>query len=333
MNLRGIDVSGYQGTINWGLVAKSDVDFAILKIVRKDMQADKQFEANWVGATEAGVPVQGVYNYSYATTIEKFISDAKRVIEILNARKAMVWLDVEDAGLKTIGKTLIDGINAYGKVITEAGLPFGIYTGLSFYNSFIKPFSAEISYPFWIARYPSNLQMSIGRSLDYDKKPSIDHELYGWQYSSKGVVPGVKGNVDMNELYVAVDTPNVMPEPEKTLHKVGEDITVSSYYASSTDPIAKAIYKNARGVIMRVKAGTVNPYCFGNKGVPIGWCNDGDIRAVGETKPEEKIHVVKRGETLAKIAKMYSTTVSEIQKLNRISNPNRIYVNQKIRIS
>lgn len=333
MELRGVDVSGYQKEINWGKVAESGVDFAILKIIRKDMAPDKQFEANWSGATEAGIPVQGVYNYSYATTIEKFISDAKRVVEILNGRKAMVWLDIEDKCLKGVDhETLFTGIKSYGEVIINAGLDFGVYTGLAFYKSYIASFASELSCPFWIARYPSTMQMSLMGSPNADKKPVIKHALYGWQYTSKGVIPGIKGNVDLNELYVAVDTPNVMPKPEATIHKVGEEITVSSYYKASTDPISKAIYKNASGRIIRVKAGTANPYCFGNKGVAIGWCNDGDIRSASEVKPESKIHVVKRGETLSKIAKLYGKNVADIQKVNGISNPNRIYVNQKIKI-
>ena len=65
MKIKGIDVSGYNGNINWSKVAENGVEFAILKVIRKDLQPDKYFEANWTGATEAGVPVQGVYNYSY----------------------------------------------------------------------------------------------------------------------------------------------------------------------------------------------------------------------------------------------------------------------------
>jgi len=332
MELRGIDVSGYQKEINWRKVAESDVDFAILKIVRKDMMPDKKFEENWSGATEAGIPIQGVYNYSYAKTVDKFISDAKRVVKILNGRKAMVWLDIEDQSLLPINYTIIFGIQEYQKVISKAGLAFGIYTGLSFYNSYLSKYKDELPYPFWIARYPFVARVSVTTSLDERLRPIISHDLYGWQYTSKGRILGINGDVDLNELYVAVDTPNVMPQPEDTLHKVGEMITVSSYYASSVDPIKKAIYKSATGRITRVKAGTANPYCFGNKGVAIGWCNDGDIRSVANEKAESVVHVVKNGDTLSKIAKHYGKSVAEIQKLNGIYNPNRIYVNQKLKI-
>ncbi len=338
MRIKGIDVSSYQGNINWQEVAKSGVEFAILKVIRKDLQPDKQFEVNYAGCTEAGLPVQGVYNYSYATTVEKAKTDAKRVVEILSGRKPMVWLDVEDKCQCNLGKTLIDIINEYGKIIKSAGCEFGVYTGLSFYNVYIKQYAEQLQYPFWIARYPVSYAMSVDRDPADDKRPQIEHNLYGWQYSSKGAVPGIKGNVDLNELYVAVETENVMPEPEATKYKVGDKITVSSYYASSTAPIDKALIKNASGTIMRIKAGTSNPYCFGKNGIAIGWCNDGDIRSTGEVadtltdEPEKVYYVVKSGDTLSCIAKANKTTVAELQKLNDIKNVNRIYVKQRIRV-
>lgn len=338
MRIKGIDVSSYQGRINWPEVAKAGVEFAILKVIRKDLQPDKQFEANYVGCTEAGLPVQGVYNYSYATTVEKAKVDAKRVVEILNGRKPMVWLDIEDRCQCDLGKTLIDIINEYGKIIKSAGCEFGVYTGLSFYNVYIKPYAEQLQHPFWIARYPVGYAMSVNRTPADDKRPQIKHNLYGWQYSSKGVVPGIKGNVDLNELYVAVETENVMPEPEKTKYKVGDNIIVSSYYVSSTSPIEKAIIKRASGTITRIKAGTRNPYCFGKNGIAIGWCNDGDIRSTGETadtltEEQEKVYyVVKTGDTLSRIAKANKTSVTELQQLNSIKNVNRIYTKQRIRI-
>lgn len=338
MKIKGIDVSSYQGNIDWKKVAAAEVQFAILKIIRKDLNPDKQFENNWTGCTSAGLPVQGVYNYSYATTVEKAKSDAERVIEVLAGRKAKVWLDVEDSCQKDLGELLIDIINEYGTVIKSAGLEFGVYTGLAFYNSYIKPYADKIAHSFWIARYPVADSMTIAREPADAKRPVILHDMHGWQYTSKGQVPGIAGNVDFNELYVAIETGNVQPNAETHIHKVGEKITVSSYYASSTDPVEKAIIKNAAGNIMRVKDGVHNPYCFGTNGVATGWCNDGDIRSSDEqmaaqTNSSAKYHVVRSGDTLSALAKANSTTVAAIMKLNSdIKNANKIYVGQKIRI-
>ena len=59
---KGVDVSSYQGKIDWKRAKAAGVEFAILKIIRKDLKPDNQFENNWAGCLDAGVPIQGVYN-------------------------------------------------------------------------------------------------------------------------------------------------------------------------------------------------------------------------------------------------------------------------------
>ena len=223
MSKKVIDVSSYQGVINWGKVKASGIQGAILKIIRKDLNPDKQFENNWRGCEKAGIPIVGVYNYSYATTVAKARSDAKKVLSILDGRKAKVWLDVEDACQKGLGITLIRIIQAYQEVIEGAGLEFGVYAGLSFYDSYIKPWAGYLSCRFWIARYPASAAMSVDRLPSVTKQPVIKHTLEGWQYSDKGSVPGIAGNVDMNLWYGAImSTPEVPQEnpysaPDKIL--------------------------------------------------------------------------------------------------------------------
>ena len=107
-------------------------------------------------------------------------------------------------------------------------------------------------------------------------------------------------------------------------HKVGEEIKVSSYYRSSTDPISKAIIRDNSGTILKVKPGTQNPYCFGNpkNNVAIGWCNDGDIRSFSTSSTSTKVmYKVKSGDTLSEIAHKYNTTVSKIVSANKSKYP------------
>ena len=282
--MRGIDVSSYQGVVDWNKVKAAGVKFAILKVIRRDLNPDKQFENNWNGCKSAGVPIQGVYNYSYATTVEKATSDAEKVIQVLNGRKTFVWLDVEDNCQKNLGETLINIINAYKAKIEATGCSFGVYTGLSFYGSYIKQYSDKVNCPFWIARYPSKANMSVTDNPDASKKPVINHELYGWQYASTGQVPGIVGNVDMNDYYKAIEEKSTVA-PVQHAHKTGEVVTVSSYYASSTDGVEKAIIKTQTDLtIGRVLDTDVhNPYRLDRDGVATGWCNDGDIRSTGAT--------------------------------------------------
>ena len=99
---RGIDVSSYQGLIDWKKVKAAGIEFAILKVARKDMTPDHQFEKNWAGCLAAGVPVQGVYHYTYAADIDKAASDAAKILKILGPdRHPFVWLDYEDKSLPT----------------------------------------------------------------------------------------------------------------------------------------------------------------------------------------------------------------------------------------
>ena len=96
MSKKVIDVSSFQGYIDWKKVKTSGIQGAVLKIIRKDLTPDRQFENNWKGCEKASIPIVGVYNYSYATTVNKAKTDAQKVIDILSGRKAKVWLDVED---------------------------------------------------------------------------------------------------------------------------------------------------------------------------------------------------------------------------------------------
>lgn len=220
MSLKGIDVSACQGTINWTDVKLAGINFAILKVIRKDLNKDKQFEANWSGAKSVNMTIQGVYNYSYATTVAKARNDAQKVLEILNGRKTFVWLDVEDNCQKGLGARLIDIIHTYCDVIQSAGLQFGVYTGKSFYNSYIKPYG-KLNCPLWIAAYGKNTG-----DMDLKYQPQID-DMIGWQYTSKGCVSGINGNVDMNVWYKELEAletiiashNNPYSEPTRTLYK------------------------------------------------------------------------------------------------------------------
>lgn len=121
-------------------------------------------------------------------------------------------------------------------------------------------------------------------------------------------------------------------------HRAGEVVTVSSYYASSTDPIEKAIIKTQTNLTIGKVLDTDvhNPYRLDRNGTAIGWCNDGDIRSVGAvpqaTQPQTTTYTVKSGDTLSGIAKKYGTTVAKLQNLNGIKDANKIYVGQKITI-
>lgn len=199
---KGIDVAKWQGNIEWEDVKEDGVEFAILKIINKANNVERSFERNYRNASENNLPL-GVYNYSYASTVERARIDARKVLEVLDGKTLQygVWLDIENKAQKGIGLVLVNIMNEYQKIITGAGYDFGVYTGLSFYNTYIKKYAAYISCPFWIARYPSNLRRMLTYNPCERKTPNILHDLFAWQYSSKGKVRGINGNVDLNLMY------------------------------------------------------------------------------------------------------------------------------------
>lgn len=223
--MKGIDVAKWNGVIDWKKVKESGVEFAILKVINKQCNIEDSFLINYNGAQSQGIPTD-VYNYSYATTVEKAVSDAKKVVSIIKGKNIdYVWLDIEEKSQMGIGQKLIDIINAYQKIIEKAGFKFGVYTGLSFYNSYIKPYYNLIDCPFWIARYPSSKTMNLSDNPAEDKKPSISNALWGWQYTSTGRVNGISGNVDLSIKYDNAITNQEIPR--KTLRKgdSGTDVT------------------------------------------------------------------------------------------------------------
>lgn len=255
MNKKVIDVSSYQGDIDWRKVKASGIHGVILKVIRKDLTPDRQFENYWAGCVKAALPIIGVYNYSYATTAAKARTDARKVIEVLGKRKIKVWLDLEDTCQDGLGVTLLEIINSYQKELKPAGLEFGVYTGLSFYNRNLKPYENQISNSFWIARYPSGSIMDMSANPPPNKRPVLRQTLEGWQYTSKGRINGIGGNVDINLWYgelgksITDVEENPYPVPKKiirlkTPQVYGDDVKWVQYHLIR---LGFLTYKNSRG--------------------------------------------------------------------------------------
>ena len=233
------DFSSWNGAVNWDRVKAAGLTHAILKVIRRDFDPDKQFENNWKGCQLAGVHICGVYNYVYTPTVEEAIAAANRVLEVLDGRKVTVWMDVEDTCMRNLGSELIDIIKAYKEVIEGAGYQFGVYTGLSFYGSYIKPYTSpsDLDCPFWIARYYLGYdEMQLNDDVNADKTPSIDHYLAGWQYTSSARIDGVDGVCDLSVFYgeheeTADDTNDT--EDEEAADNSNEPVDVT--YAAYTD--------------------------------------------------------------------------------------------------
>ena len=111
MNIKGIDVSAYQGKINWKIVADYGMGFAILRITEKGNKIDSTFEQNYKGCDQHGIPV-GVYKYSYAKSVAQAEQEAEGVLKVLGKRKLdfPVFYDLEWSEQRNLGSAAVEKI-------------------------------------------------------------------------------------------------------------------------------------------------------------------------------------------------------------------------------
>lgn len=195
--IKGIDVSRWNGKIDWKTVANYGMGFAILRITEKGNIVDSTFESNYKDCIENKIPV-GVYKYSYATTIAQIEDEANIVIKTLNKRKLdyPVFLDIEDKCQENLSDSLMmKMIEAFRAIIIKAGYKFGIYCGYSWYQ-YQLPEGAK-KYDCWVARYPNN---DTGELQERLRVPASSGVI-GWQYSSKATIPGIPTKTDRSVFY------------------------------------------------------------------------------------------------------------------------------------
>lgn len=187
----GIDVSYYQGSIGYQKVKSAGVKFVILRagLGKTAKQKDKKFETYYAGFKSVGVPV-GAYWYSYATTVEQAKQEAKACLEVLKGKQFEypIWYDIEEQKIFATGKANVSEIAAtFCGILEQAGYFAGIYMSRSPATSYLTDAVAN-RFAVWIAEYSSTCK--------YAKQ-------YGmWQYSSKGKVAGINGDVDLDYSYV-----------------------------------------------------------------------------------------------------------------------------------
>lgn len=200
---KAIDVSIYQGDIDWEKVKKSGINYAILRGVIKNGTLDSTFEKNYSNAIQNGIKILGVYQFSYALTEDIAKNDAINMINKLNGKKIDIWLDLEWSTQRNLGKDKVTSIaKTYVNTCKKLGYTCHIYSNLDWYkNAYNAAELKNMGCKFWIARYPVQDDGIIKEHL----KPNIGE--YIWQYTSKGSVDGISGNVDMNIIYGDIESP------------------------------------------------------------------------------------------------------------------------------
>lgn len=198
---KGIDVSTWQGDIDWNAVKESgEVDYAIIRAGygRLISQKDDKFDYNIQTAQSLGIDC-GVYWYSYATDVEGAIEEAKTCCEVIKGYKLEypVYFDIEDKCFDNLSMTEVDAIaEAFCSYMEEQGY----YCGITSYSNFLKNklgVSFLNRYAVWIAHYNVT-------------RPSYGGYYGMWQYSCTGTIDGIGGAVDLD--YAYIDYPSYMAE-------------------------------------------------------------------------------------------------------------------------
>ncbi len=261
MKRYGIDVSKWQGEIDWNAVKQAGVEFAMIRSSFGNSDVDPRFSENATRARESGIPC-GAYHYCYAKSAEEAKREADFFLRTVSGQQLdyPLALDLEDSSLAPLGKEALTEIAlSFLTAVQDAGYYAILYANLNWLNNLLNRERLS-AFDVWLAQWAQT--------------PTYTGEFGIWQFTSEGRISGISGNVDRDIAYK--DYPQIIRDAG--LNHL-EGTTVPS------EPI--------------------NP-------------------------PEEEYYIVQPGDTLSGIAAKYGTTVEELVRLNKIQNPNRIYVGQKI---
>ncbi len=187
---KGIDVSKWQGEINWSKVKNDGINFVMIRssFGGTNGQKDLKFEYNYQKAKEVGINV-GAYHFAYATTVGEAVKEAEYCLSVIKGKKFEypIAYDLEDSRIQKLGKEKISEIaNAFCETLEKNGYYAMIYSNLYWFNNY---FTNEIfkKYDIWLAQW--------------NDKPTFQRPYGIWQKSSKGKIDGISTFVDLDESY------------------------------------------------------------------------------------------------------------------------------------
>jgi GH25 family lysozyme M1 (1,4-beta-N-acetylmuramidase) len=191
----GVDVSEFQGAIDWEQVKQADIDFAFIRVGYRTygdgiITYDNEFQRNIEGAQKAGIKV-GAYFYSQATNADEAVEEADAMIDALAPYDISLpvvydWEIVHTDSARTDDvsvEALADCCVAFCERIKDSG-----YTPMVYQNTGTAMHKLDLprikDYDFWLA--------------EYGDSPSYYYDFKIWQYTNTGHVPGIEGDVDLN---------------------------------------------------------------------------------------------------------------------------------------
>ena len=194
-NVMGIDISKHNGTVDWNAVKNAGVEFVILRCGYRGSASgvlveDEKFRTNIKGAMAAGLKV-GIYFFSQAVNEMEAVEEASLTLSLIKGHKISypVYIDVEAAngradGLSAAERTKV--VKAFCETVRDSGYTAGVYSNKNWFAEKMDT-GAFGNYRIWLAQYTES--------------PTYTGRYEMWQYSSRGTIPGIKGDVDLNICY------------------------------------------------------------------------------------------------------------------------------------
>lgn len=319
--MQGIDVSKWNGDIDWSKVKKAGVEFVLISCGTSQSSIDS-FEKNYKGAKNNGIMV-GVYRYSYAKTEESAVKEAQSLLNNIKGKQLEfpIVIDIEDSSLTKLSRQeKTDIVKAFCEEIENAGYYAMYYCNLNWLNSHL--YKDQLSkYDLWLAQWNVT-------------EPSVECGI--WQMYDNGKIDGINGNVDMNMSFK--DYPSIMIEKgingyskneeikkeiPKQEQNTSNDISYINYIVIKGDTLSKIASKYNTTVSDLVQINNINNpnIIYENQFIKVPVKSSNNI-----------VYTVQKGDTLSNIAIKYNTSVDSIVKLNSISDKNKIYVGQILKI-
>lgn len=324
----GIDVSGWQGEIDFSQVKNSGIDFVYIKSSEGQNTVDSYFRRNYEGARSNGLNI-GFYHYVRARTTEEAILEAEHFASTIAGTVPTCKLAMD---FENFGNLSTSEINEISKVFLErvqelTNKEMIIYSNTSSARTI---FSEELAneYPLWVAQY-------------YVSNPSDNGKWSVWegfQYTDRGTVPGINGYVDRDRFTseILLDSQEEIPSNEENNENSGNTGNVDDYIRYTIqrgDTLSEIAQRYNTTVNELVRLNNIqNPnMIYANETLLIPTKNNSI--STGSDDKNNTIYIVQRGDNLYSIAKRFNTTVQNIVNNNGISNPNLIYPGQSLIIA
>lgn len=312
---RGIDVSEWQGSINYESVKNSGIEVVYIRASEGFNYTDPYYLRNYNGAKQNGLKV-GFYHYLTARNTNEAVEQADFFSSVVGGLQPDCRLAIDFESFPGLS---VEEINAISfafleRVQEKTGKEMVIYSDA--YNA-RAVFSQELAsrYPIWVADYFVSEPENNGK---WEK-------WVGFQYADNGNISGISGNVDLDYFTEGIFLSNtsVLPTPSNPPPSPEETISITIQYGDTLAGLAVQYNTTIQRLVELNNIANPNLIYAGNTLL---------VPASGERK-QRIAYIVKRGDTLSSIAYRYQTTVAELVSLNNITNPNLIYTGQILYIN